>query len=219
MREADWLASSDPEPMLAFLRAIASDRKLRLFQVACADYVWHLLADERSRIAVAVAERFADGLATQTELANAFSAACEAWKDIVWSPGDRRAERGARVAKAAAREAMDAATVSLHARARYADRWLRKGTSGYTRSCLLREIFGNPIRPAELNRDWIVWNDGCVVKIAQGIYDERAFDRMPILHDALLDAGCDDEAILAHCRSEAPHVRGCWVVDLLLGKS
>jgi hypothetical protein len=54
--------------------------------------------------------------------------------------------------------------------------------------------------------------------IAQGIYAGRAFDRLPILHDALLDAGCDDEAILSHCRCEGPHVRGCWVIDLLLGK-
>jgi hypothetical protein len=57
-----------------------------------------------------------------------------------------------------------------------------------------------------------------VPKIAQGIYEERAFDRLPILHDALLDAGCDNEDMLTHCRSEGPHVRGCWVVDLILGK-
>ena len=56
------------------------------------------------------------------------------------------------------------------------------------------------------------------MNIAEGIYEERAFGRMPILHDALLAAGCDDENILAHCRGEGPHVRGCWVVDLLLGK-
>ena len=57
-----------------------------------------------------------------------------------------------------------------------------------------------------------------MVQIAQAIYDDRAFDRMPILADALEDAGCTDRAILDHCRSEGPHVRGCWVVDLLLGK-
>ena len=57
-----------------------------------------------------------------------------------------------------------------------------------------------------------------VVKIAQGIYDERAFDRLPILADALEDAGCDNADILAHLRSPGPHVRGCWAVDLILGK-
>jgi hypothetical protein len=62
------------------------------------------------------------------------------------------------------------------------------------------------------------WNDGLVAKIAQGIYEERAFDRMPILHDALLDAGCTDEALLTHCRRAGPHFRGCWVIDQILGK-
>jgi hypothetical protein len=66
---------------------------------------------------------------------------------------------------------------------------------------------------------WRAWNDGVMVKIAQGIYEERAFGHLPILHDALLDAGCDDEELLAHLRAEGPHVRGCWAIDFLLGKS
>jgi hypothetical protein len=83
---------------------------------------------------------------------------------------------------------------------------------------LLREIFGNPFRPVTVDPAWLRWNDGTVPKIAQGIYEERAFCRLPILHDALLDAGCDNEDILAHCRGDGPHVRGCWVIDLILGK-
>jgi hypothetical protein len=65
---------------------------------------------------------------------------------------------------------------------------------------------------------WLAWNDGTVVKLAQGIYDDRAFDRLPVLADALEEAGCDDADILDHCRRPGEHVRGCWVVDLLLGK-
>jgi hypothetical protein len=83
---------------------------------------------------------------------------------------------------------------------------------------LLRGVFGNPSRPASIDAAWLRWNDGVVLKIAQGIYDEHAFNRLPILGDALLDAGCDDEDILAHCRSKGPHIRGCWVIDLILGK-
>ena len=83
----------------------------------------------------------------------------------------------------------------------------------------LRDIF-NPFRtPPSVLPSWLAWNDGAVRKMAQVIYDDRAFDRLPILADALEDAGCDNADILAHCRGPGPHVRGCWVVDLLLGKT
>jgi hypothetical protein len=87
-------------------------------------------------------------------------------------------------------------------------------------------VFGNPFRePTPIPSTVLKWNDETVVKIAQGIYQERhmpqgTFDsgRLAILHDALLDAGCTDEALLTHCRSDGPHVRGCWVIDQILGK-
>jgi hypothetical protein len=79
-------------------------------------------------------------------------------------------------------------------------------------------VFGNPFCPVAVNPTWLTWNDSTIVKIAQTIYDERAFDRLPILADALQDSGCNHEDILDHCRSAGPHVRGCWVVDALLGK-
>jgi hypothetical protein len=93
---------------------------------------------------------------------------------------------------------------------------------------LLRDIFGNHFRPLppskgqrawqDQKRRWLIWNDGTILKLTQAIYDERAFDRLPILADALEDAGCEDPDILAHLRSPGPHYRGCWAVDLLLGK-
>jgi hypothetical protein len=74
------------------------------------------------------------------------------------------------------------------------------------------------VRSMELVPAWLLWNDGTVPRLAQGIYEGRRFEDMPILHDALIDAGCDNQDILHHCKSPGPHVRGCWVVDLLLGK-
>jgi hypothetical protein len=65
---------------------------------------------------------------------------------------------------------------------------------------------------------WLSWNNGTVANLAQTIYDERAFIRLPILGDALEEAGCSEAAMLAHCRGPGPHARGCWVVDLLLGR-
>jgi len=82
---------------------------------------------------------------------------------------------------------------------------------------LVRDIFGNPFRPINLDSSWLTSD---VLSLARGIYDERAFDRMSILADALQDAGCTNEDILSHCRdANQIHVRGCWVVDLLLGKT
>jgi hypothetical protein len=83
---------------------------------------------------------------------------------------------------------------------------------------LLRCIFGNPFRPGAVDDAWLAWNDNAVRRMAQAIYNERGFDRLPILGGALEDAGCTDRDILDHCRGPGPHVRGCWAVDLLLGK-
>ena len=80
---------------------------------------------------------------------------------------------------------------------------------------LLRDIFGNPFRPIAIDPRWLTSN---VVELSRAIYDERAFEKMPILADALMDAGCDSDEIIAHCRGDGPHVRGCWVVDLLTGR-
>ena len=84
---------------------------------------------------------------------------------------------------------------------------------------LLRDIVGSPFRLHSIAPAWLAWNDGAIRKMVQAIYDTRAFDRLPLLADALEDAGCTDADLLGHCRGPGPHVRGCWVVDLLLGKS
>jgi hypothetical protein len=80
---------------------------------------------------------------------------------------------------------------------------------------LLRDIFGNPFRPVAFDP---AWRTEAAAGLARGIYEERAFERLPILADALQDAGCEHADILAHCREPGTHVRGCWVVDLVLGK-
>ena len=85
-------------------------------------------------------------------------------------------------------------------------------------AAFLHDIFGNPFRAVTVDASWLVWSNGTVVKLAQAVYDERAFERLPILGDALEEAGCLDTEILAHCRGSGPHVRGCWLVDTLLGR-
>jgi hypothetical protein len=190
MTEREWADCTDSNEMLAYLlqSGRASDRKRRLFTVASYRRVWHLLSDERSRTAVEVSERHADGLASRAEV------------DAAWEAAEAAGHRG-----------WDPHLPVYAALAGAAER---------TAQCpLMRDIFGSPFRPVSLNSAWLAWNDGIIRKLAQAIYEERAFDRLPVLGDALEEAGCTDAAILSHCRGPGPHVRGCWVIDLLLGKA
>jgi hypothetical protein len=189
MTEREWAECTDSNEMLAYLlqSGRASDRKQRLFTVACYRRVWHLLTDERSRAAVELSERHAEGLASHEEVEAAWEAAEAA--------GEGGLDPHLPVYAALAADAERAAQCPL-----------------------MRDIFGNPFRLVALNPARLAWNDGTVPKLAQAIYEERAFDRLPVLGDALEEAGCTDADVLSHCRGPGPHVRGCWVIDLLLGK-
>src|SRR5262249_51835732 len=98
--------------------------------------------------------------------------------------------------------------------------WLKWDESATEAQCdLLRCIFGNPFHPSlPVLPKVLAWNGGTVQRIARSIYDDRAFDELPVLADALLHAGCDNEALVAHCKSEELHVKGCWAIDLILSK-
>jgi hypothetical protein len=82
---------------------------------------------------------------------------------------------------------------------------------------LLRDLFGNPFAPVAVEPAWLEWSDGTVRRLAETIYDEQRWLDMPVLGDALEEAGCRVEAVLEHCRSLELHARGCWVVDLVCG--
>jgi len=97
-------------------------------------------------------------------------------------------------------------------------RWAVQAAGPDAQVALIREIFGNPFVEIDIDPSWLRWNDATVARIAQGIFDDGRFADMPILHDALIDAGCDDEEILSHCREAEGHVRGCWAIDRLRDK-
>jgi hypothetical protein len=222
--EAEWLACTDPTPMLAFLRGKASDRKLWLFAVACCRRLGPLLQDTRIITALDVAERHADGAATQADLqaplrAAALAQRAQRRKALLFAyaavmdacgPGGLGAAEKAAWAEAAAADS----------RATHGERLRRSRPDLYaSQAALCRDVIGNSFRPATpLPPSVVAWNNATVVKVAQGIYEERRFRDLPILADALLDAGCDDEELMAHLRSEGTHVRGCWAVDVILGK-
>jgi hypothetical protein len=244
--EADWLACTDPKPMLELLRDKASDRKLRLFACGCCHRILHLLADDRSREAIEFAERYADGSATDAERRFVRAVALEASREILTSGGGDSAADMAASAVCYAVEADEdfhdppeadeftagwgaaycAVESVIHGVQRLPSRaaWtkLQEQTRQVERAvqaALLRDIFGNPFRTVTVDPSWLAWHGGTVVRLAEAIYEERRFADLPVLADALEEAGCTDEDILGHLRQqEAVHERGCWALDLLLEK-
>jgi hypothetical protein len=225
MTEAEWAACTDPGRMLEFLRGKASGRKLRLLAVAFCRRVWRHINDKRCRRAVDVVERFADGRASIEKLRAAEKIASEAAcfppsgishsAELAWHAA-RYATRDRDYALWCAHSAVEA--VRWEASADH-DPDAAAGGERRAQSDLLRCVFGNPLRTSPpIPSALLAWNEATVHRIAQGIYTDRAFGRLPILADALLDAGCEDEELLAHCHSTGPHFRGCWAVDLILGK-
>jgi hypothetical protein len=206
MTEREWLNGTDPEKMLRFLRGRRlTARKRRLFACACCWHISDRLREEESRRAIEVAERFADGLADHGER----EAARRAHQRL------SRALTGAadRAAYQAVREIL---AHPFGFREQYAWRGAAEAAadSRFVRT-LLHDLFGNPFRPVALDP---TWRTPQVVALAQAINQERVFDCLPVLADALEEAGCDSAELLAHCRAPGPHVRGCWLVDLVLGK-
>jgi hypothetical protein len=215
MTEQEWLDCADPQPMLEFLRWKASDRKLRLFAVACCRTIWHLLPDECSKQAVTIADLFADGLATREKLAAARIGA-----EVVVGLGRTAARGAARVAvDDAAHSAWCAYRCAAWSKGKHisSPKAYRAVVSDALKdqTLLLRDTISNPFRPVALDPAWLT---PAVVQMAQVIYEDRTFNRLPELADALQESGCDNEEILSHCRQPGEHVRGCWVLDLVLGK-
>jgi hypothetical protein len=224
--EAEWQAAADWGRMLNQVRARAGTRKLLLLAVALCRRIWDRFPYDDCRRAVEAVERLADHPRVDEEdyaIAAEADAAMERLQEGYGrvheaDPGPRGAYLAATACggmwhdpdgmiEGVAGAAAIAATGAAEGPAWEAERHAQAG--------LLREVFGNPFRPVAADRSWRTPD---VVGLARAIYEDRAFDRLPILADALQDAGCADEDVLGHCRSGGPHVRGCWVVDLLLRK-
>ena len=223
-----WKATRQVAPVSAV-------RKIRLFACACSRRVEHLWTDPRLGKAVETAERFVDGRATGDELSQAHHGAilaCEALGPLVLGAEGRIApitDGDDESDEYWAAEAAVATGYKIHYTASHAayaagsalswHRQRRMDEEDKYQAALLRDLFGNSFRSARsLGSSVLTWNGGTIPKLAAAIYEERAFDRLPVLADALEDAGCADAEVLGHCRGGGDHARGCWVVDLVLGK-
>jgi hypothetical protein len=245
MTEDEWQGCGSVHNMLRALRARSSrwrwsTRLSRLFACACCRRAWHVLTEPAQRQAVEVAERAADKQAHPPELAFAHTAATPIQVGVVPPElrhghgsrgGHGRREMLFRVEFSPQREmlcnpARRAATPTPWGEPSFAANdarallYFRAGADAAkheqrAQCALLRDLAGPAGGLPAVKGAWLFANDGAVPKLARAIYEERAFDRLPILADALEDAGCAAAAILGHCRQAGEHARGCWVVDLV----
>jgi hypothetical protein len=229
MTEAEWLAIPDVSTMLKHLRGRARPRKFRLFACACCRRIWEALTPNARR-AVEQAERYADRAIRLEQLKAARpdfrdEAGAPHWASV-WAARAAAAPRNmAGAAAAAASHCRSLSAAAACPREAYPDFQTWNGAlhqvvvaEGGRQRDLLCEVFGNPFRPPTVEAAWLAWHGGTVPRLAQGVYDEGRFADLPVLADALEEAGCTDADVLGHCRSGGEHVRGCWVLDLLLGK-
>jgi hypothetical protein len=225
MTETEWLGGSEVFWLLEsdLISASVTDRHYRLFAAACCRRIWHLMSDPRARRAVEALERFADDPSAEVEREGALNALLS--DEDVWRKQSGPQSRAMSAATECAgangvdylRLAMNVAEDCGGAIASPDGTLDEAAYAAEERvQCeFIRDMFGNPFRPVTFAA---AWRTGVVLALAHGIYDSRDFSAMPILADALQDAGCDSADLLDHCRGPGPHVRGCWVLDAVLAR-
>jgi hypothetical protein len=228
MNETEWLACTEPREMLEFLERRASGRKLLLFAAACCRRAWRLSTDPRHRDAVEAAERAADDELSAAGFEKALQPVVELWANLSartqvrWNPshymtGATRHLNGGGAAKYAASFA--ARGLACLQGDEESSTWLAARHAEEAFQCtLLRDIFGAPFRPFRLDPAWLSGEGRTAVELARSIEQEARFGDLPLLAEVLLRADCRDRAVLDHCRLPGSHVRGCWVLDALLGR-
>jgi hypothetical protein len=213
MDELQWLSRHDPHAMLNFIASRTSPRKLLLFACACARRILFASGDEQRQEIIALVERFADDPGCAAE----WPARPERQYDL-----DKHSVAELFLLAPVLRPPLLAAQVAInvriqksagHPRPKYIRHRERRHQCQF-----LREIFGNPFRPVTWDWSLLGLHQQRVRNMAQVIYDENRFDELPFRGDALEEAGCVDAQMLGHCRNRIPHVRGCWVLDLLVEK-
>ncbi|WP_020472774.1 hypothetical protein [Zavarzinella formosa] len=199
MQELIWMLQANRQ---------ASGRKKRLFACECYRHLWAKYPPEDAAWSVlGICERHAEGVALKNEF----------YQMRKSFPDERMAIGNAdEAAKTTSLYCLQKVWDSIGGENHHPSDYRLYAEEAESQSSLIREIFGDPFRPTSVEPFWLTSE---VVALAQTIYEQRAFDRLPILADALEDAGCSNEDILTHLRGDGPHVRGCWALDLILGKS
>ncbi|AMV28725.1 hypothetical protein VT84_30245 [Gemmata sp. SH-PL17] len=230
MTETEWISTDDFQPIHEYLwdNAKSRPRKYRLASCGIYRLTWQLFSDKLESAFIELGEAFADdpSFAGQVGAYTRVDQIPATFPFDVCFPSDHRTY-----------DSNNVSDVMLFVSDRLGELWreqypvlndddedeiLKSARQKFTRQAgvvgaiVLRDIFGNPFRPVTVESSWLT---STVTALATGIYAEKAFDRLPILADALMDAGCANDDLLNHLRSDGPHVRGCWALDLVLGKT
>lgn len=215
MTEKDWLDCTTPGDLLAWLHGRVSDRKLRLFSCACCRLVWDQL-EEKSKKAVLVAEKYVDRQATLPELQTARAEAQSIFDEEPTAPSLAAATvAGPLDPEKLILIASCTAIIDNKSPAKVAQVWLERRK---LQCDFIREVIGNPFNQQEPGEEILTWADGFVVRVANTIYWENRFDEMEMLAEALAQAGCQNETLMEHAKAKGSHIRGCWLLDMLLKK-
>jgi hypothetical protein len=232
MTVAEWNACTGPTPMLSFLQGKISERKFRLFAAGCCRQLWGATADEATSAALAIVDQLAEAGTLRT------------WRGYVRVPAgqvvldcgasDPLGPLSVGGEDAVPKQVADS-NIPTILKAMLGELACRRmnpallthllpfltnaGLPAVQQAILIRDIVRYSLHPLRFRASWRTWNNGVCFKIAEGIYNERLFNQLPILADALEEAGCAEPDILNHCRQPGEHVRGCWVLDALLGKT
>ena len=215
MTESAWPACRDSIQMLRELRP-RRGRKLELFITACCRRHWSELP-ARIRRQVELLEACAEGQVSSNRIDDEwleFESWCAGLYETSNGAGQGRWLAVAEIVSAGWNHDFESYEPDYPSEVQHGRRQERERQAD-----LVRDIFGNPFRPVAVDPAWLAWNGGTVPAIAHRVYAERAFHDLPILADALEDAGCTNADLLSHCRGGGEHVRGCWAVDLLLGRT
>jgi len=221
MTEKEWLASTDPRDVLipVLRKNKVSERKLRLILCGICRVHWWMFLNTTCRAAIGVAERFADGMASHAELQSARASVpghlIRLSDKLAYATAEHRAYLGL-----SPQEQLRVQTAHYYVRCALVSN-LEVPVGGEpeekrTQCDVFRELCRNPFRPVAIDRSWLKHE---ARELAERVYRKGEFDRLRELGDVLERAGCTDREIQEHSRKPAPHIRGCWLVDLILQQS
>jgi len=217
MNKTEWITSSEPDELLIHIQQYSCARKMRLFCCACVRRIWYRLKDfDAARRAVEIAEAFADGNVSESELVAAqMQAETQMVREVDYEEWNALA-----AATWCASKQVDALGIARSIA--WGSAYGSSEADEIERSVqlqLLRDIFGNQFRSARENQQLLECRTLDMVELARQMYESRDFSAMRTLASMLDHVGCPDADSILHCSTTDLHVRGCWLIDLLLEKS